>query len=124
MKKKAHIIDTAAAKRTTARRAAASSRCALGAKHAQWKPALLRFADFRQAIRSGSIDALVAKRIFRKCYMRLHDICERENCSLNHARTINATLEGDVNAALLRAGKPGILKAYASVDDLIRELES
>mgnify|MGYP003319854584 CR=1 FL=1 len=111
-----------APKRTTTHRAA--PRCALCAKFTEWKPALLRFADFRQAIRSGSIDALVAKRIFRKYYTRLKDICERENCSLNRARTINAMLEGDVNAALLCAGKPGILKAYTTVEDLIRELES
>ena len=84
----------------------------------------MRFADFRKAIRTGEIDPLAAKRIFRECYTRLHDICARENCSLNRARTINATLECDVNAALLCAGKPGILKAYASVDDLIKELES
>lgn len=120
MKTKAQSqATTKAAKRTTTRRAA--SRCA---QLTEWKPALLRFADFRQAIRSGSIDALVAKRIFRKYYTRLKDICEREKCSLNRARTINAMLEGDVNAALLCAGKPGILKAYTTIEDLIRELES
>ena len=105
--------------RTAARRAGASPACALCTKLT-----CLSFADFRKAIRAGAIDALTAKRIFRHHFTRLRDICKRENCSLNRARTINAALECDVNAALLCAGKPGILKAYASVEDLIKELES
>lgn len=49
MKTKAQSkAKTAAAKRTTARRAAASSRCALGAKHAQWKPAVRKTIDEAQ----------------------------------------------------------------------------
>ena len=83
----------------------------------------LSFARFRSAIRQGRIDALFARRIFRRHYTRLKDICVREGCSLARARTINAMLEADVNSALVSAGQSGILKAYQSVDDLLRDLQ-
>lgn len=84
----------------------------------------LRFTEFRRAIRSDSIDALVAKRLFRRHYSVLRDICERECCSIAKARTINACLEGDVDAALRRAGQPGLLKSYDSVKALLEDLEA
>ena len=74
----------------------------------------LSFAQFRMALRKNRIDALVARRVFRRHYSKLGDICRREGCSLQRARTINAILEGDVNAALLKAGRPGILKACSA----------
>ena len=82
------------------------------------------FADFRQAIRRGSIDATTARRIFRAHFTRLGEICKRENCSLEKARTINAALECDIDAALRREGKRGLLRAYDSVDELLKELKA
>ena len=84
----------------------------------------LSFAQFRMALRKNRIDAVAARRLFRRHYSKLGDICRREGCSLQRARTINAILEGDVNAALLKAGRPGILKTYQSVEDLLKELQS
>ena len=86
--------------------------------------ACLDFAKFRSAIRYGRIDAVLARRLYRRHYSRLSDICKRECCSLARARTINAMLEADVNSALVSAGQPGILKAYQSVDDLLKDLQS
>ena len=86
--------------------------------------ACLSFAQFRMALRKNRIDALAARRLFRRHYSKLGDICRREGCSLQRARTINAVLESDVNAALLKAGRPGILKTYQSVEDLLKELQS
>ena len=82
------------------------------------------WVDFRQAVRNGTIDPDRARRIFRKSYMKLGEICRRENCSLEKARTINAALEGEVNAALLRAGRPAGGAAYDSVADLLKDLKS
>lgn len=74
----------------------------------------LSFAQFRMALRKNRIDAVAARRLFRRHYSKLGDICRREGCSLQRARTINAILKGDVNAALLKAGRPGILKASSA----------
>lgn len=84
----------------------------------------LSFAQFRTALRKNRIDAVAARRLFRRHYSKLGDICQREGCSLQRARTINAVLEGEVNAALLKAGRPGILKVYQSVEELLKELQS
>ena len=84
----------------------------------------LRYSAFREAIRNDAIDAREARRIFRKSYAKLADICEREGCSMNRARTINAFLEAAVDAALRRAKLPGILKTYDSVEALLEDLAS
>jgi len=84
----------------------------------------LCFPKFRSAIRHGQIDAQVARRLFRHHYTRLSDICTREGCSMARARTIHATLESDVNLALLKSGQQGLLKTYQSVEDLIKDLQS
>ena len=87
-------------------------------------PLCKSFADFRKAIRCGSIDAATAKRIFNKYFVRLSEICKREMCSMEKARTINAALECDIDAAFRREGKLGFLKAYNSVEDLLKELKA
>jgi len=84
----------------------------------------LCFPKFRSAIRHGRIDAQVARRLFRHHYARLSDICTREGCSMARARTIHATLESDVNLALVKSGQQGLLKTYKSVEDLIKDLQS
>ena len=81
------------------------------------------FADFRKAIRNGSIDAATAKRIFSSHFKRLGEICKSENCSIERARTINAALECDIDCAFRREGKPGFLKAYDSVETLLEDLK-
>ena len=83
----------------------------------------LRFTALREAIRKGAISAQNARRIFRKNFTKLNEICRREGCSIEKARTISAALEGEVNAALLRAGKP-VRDAYCSVADLLKDLKS
>lgn len=87
-------------------------------------PLCKSFGDFRKAIRRGSIDAATAKRIFNKHFVRLRDICKRENCSMEMARTINAVLECDIDYAFRREGKPGFLKAYDTVETLLEDLKS
>ena len=87
-------------------------------------PLCKSFGDFRKAIRKGSIDAATAKRIFNKHFVRLREICKREMCSMETARTINAVLECDIDYAFRREGKPGFLKAYDSVDTLLKDLKS
>ena len=87
-------------------------------------PLCKSFGDFRKAIRCGSIDAATAKRIFNKHFVRLREICKRENCSMEMARTINAVLECDIDYAFRREGKPGFLKAYDSVETLLKDLKS
>ena len=87
-------------------------------------PLCKSFAEFRKAIRRGSIDAVTAKRIFNKHFVRLRDICKRENCSMEMARTINAVLECDIDYAFRREGKPGFLKAYDTVETLLEDLKS
>ena len=84
---------------------------------------VLRFSAFHKAIRTDKICARVAKSLFRRNYSRIADICDRESCSANRARTIQATLESDVDAALRRAGLPGILKGFNSVDELLKDLK-
>ena len=79
---------------------------------------------FRRAIRNGSIDAMTARRIFNKHFKRLGVICKRENCSLEKARTINAALEGEISAALLKAGRLTKGSAYDSVETLLKDLKS
>ena len=86
--------------------------------------ACLSFAKFRMALRKNRIDATSARRLFRRHYSKLGDICKREGCTLQRARTINAILESEVNAALLKDGQPGILKTYRSVEELLKELQS
>ena len=87
-------------------------------------PLCKSFGDFRKAIRRGSIDAATAKRIFNKHFVRLRDICKRENCSMEMARTINAVLECDIDYAFRREGKPGFLKAYDTVETLLEDLKA
>ena len=87
-------------------------------------PLCKSFGDFRKAIRSGSIDAATAKRIFTSHFKRLGEICKSENCSIERARTINAALECEIDCAFRREGKPGFLKAYDSVDTLLKDLKS
>ena len=85
-----------------------------------WEP--VSWIDFRRAVRGGSIDAKVARRLFRKNFMKLGEICRRENCSLEKARTINAALEGEISAALLKAGLPTKGSAYDSVSPRVHAL--
>lgn len=87
-------------------------------------PLCKSFGDFRKAIRSGSIDAATAKRIFTSHFKRLGEICKSENCSIERARTINAALECEIDCAFRREGKPGFLKAYDSVETLLEDLKS
>ena len=84
----------------------------------------MRYSVFREAVRKDAIDPRQARSIFRKNYTKLADICEREGCSMNRARTINAFLEAAVDAALRRAKLPGILKTYDSVEALLEDLAS
>ena len=86
-------------------------------------PLCKSFGDFRKAIRRGSIDAATAKRIFNKYFIRLREICKRENCSMEMARTINAVLECDIDYAFRREGKPGFLPAYDSVETFHQDLK-
>ena len=83
----------------------------------------LRFSTFRKAIRNGTVNAQDARRIFRKNFAKLSEICRREGCSIEKARTISAALEGEVNAALLRAGQP-VKGTCVSVVDLLKDLKS
>ena len=87
-------------------------------------PLCKSFGDFREAIRRGSIDAATAKRIFNKHFVRLREICRRENCSMETARTINAVLECDIDYAFRREGKPGFLKAYDTVEAFLKDLKA
>ena len=87
-------------------------------------PLCRSFGDFRKAIRRGLLDAATAKRIFNKYFVRLREICKRENCSMEMARTINAVLECDIDYAFRREGKPGFLSAYDSVEMLLKDLKS
>ena len=84
----------------------------------------MSWTDFRKAVRCDAIYAKTARRLFRKNFSKLGEICRREGCSLEKARTINAALEGEVAAALLRAGLPVKGKAYNSVDLLLKDLKS
>ena len=105
--------------------AAVSSKPPCGALPRQGNcPLCKSFGDFRKAIRCGSIDAVTAKRIFNKHFVRLREICKREKCSMEMARTINAVLECDIDYAFRREGKPGFLKAYDTVETLLEDLKS
>ena len=84
----------------------------------------MSWTDFRKAVRSDAICAKTARHLFRTNFSKLGDICRREGCSIEKARTINAALEGEVTAALLRAGLPMRGKAYNSVDLLLKDLKS
>ena len=43
---------------------------------------------------------------------------------MERARTINAVLECDIDCAFRREGKPGFLKAYDSLETLLKDLKS